>query len=250
MRNRWCCAGPLLALLLATGCTATIAGTARPTPNAAPRPLTGPAIKQALLDGTALSKLLTQPFQGVPAFPVFGGSENLGDSYGAASPPDCVGVVYMTQKGAYQSADVKNIAGELWRHDGPSVKVDEVDESVVSLATTADADALFAKFSAQWTACDGKTLTVPSSTFVQNAITDVRVADSVVAATVSLGPGAHSILASIPEARAIGVRGNCLVEVEVTFFAVTYPSDQGSADINTSAIDIAHAMMDKIGALS
>ena len=187
---------------------------------------------------------------GRTAFLVFGGSENLGDSYGAASPPDCVGVVYMTQKSAYQSADVKNIAGELWRHHGRSVKVDEVDESVVSLATTADADALFAKFAVQWTACDGKTLTVPSGTFVQNAITDVSVADSVVVATVSLGPGAHSILASIPEARAVGVRGNCLVEVEVTFFAVTYPSDQGSADINTSAIDIAHAMIDKIGALS
>jgi hypothetical protein len=123
-----------------------------------------------------------------------------------------------TQKSAYQSADVKNIAGELGRHDGPSVKADDVDESVVSLPSAADADALFAKSSAQWTACDGKTLTVLSGTFVQNAITDVRVADSVVAATVSLGPGVHSILASIPEARAIGVRGNCLVEVEVSFF--------------------------------
>jgi hypothetical protein len=38
-----------------------------------------------------------------------------------------------------------------------------------------------------------------------------------------------------------------LVEVEVTFFGITYPSDQGSADINTSAIDIAHAVMEKIG---
>lgn len=43
------------------------------------------------------------------------------------------------------------------------------------------------------------------------------------------------------------MRGNCLVEVEVTFFGITYPSDQGSADINTSAIDIAHAVMEKIG---
>ncbi len=251
MRNRWCWVVSLLAVLLATGCTATIGGKAGPAPTVAPRPLTGSTIKQVLLDSAALSKLLNQPFQAVPSFPpVFGGSENLGDSYGSASPADCVGVVYMMQKSAYQSADVRDIARESWRHDGSSVKVNDVDEGVVSLPTAADANALFARFSAQWKECDGKTLTVPSDTFVQDAITDVRVMDSVVAATVSLGPGAHSILASVPEARAIGVRGNCLVEVEVTFFGITYPSDQGSGDINTSAIDIAHAMMDKVSALS
>ena len=74
----------------------------------APRPLTGSTIKQVLLDGAALSKLLNQPFKAVPSFPpVFGGSEKLGDSYGSASPADCVGVVYMMQKSAYQSANVK-----------------------------------------------------------------------------------------------------------------------------------------------
>jgi hypothetical protein len=238
---------PLLSVLLATGCHVTTGGKARPVPNL----LTGSTIKQVLLDGTELSKLLNQPFKASANLPpVFGGSEKLGDSFGSASPAECVGVVYMTQKGAYQSADVRNIARESWWHDGQSVNVDNVDESVVSLPTAANAQALFAKFAAQWKECDGKTLTLPSGTFVQYAITQVRVANSVVAATVSLGPEEHSILASVPEARAVGVRGNCLVEVDVSFFGNTYPSDQGTADINTSAIDIAHIMMDKISELS
>jgi hypothetical protein len=59
-----------------------------------------------------------------------------------------------------------------------------------------------------------------------------------------------SILNSVPEARAIGVKGNCLVEVEVSFIPVSYPGDEGSADINTSAIDIACAIMDRLGAPS
>lgn len=98
--------------------------------------------------------------------------------------------------------------------------------------------------------CDGKALTEPSALFVRDTITDVRVMDSVLAATVSLEPGPGSILAAVPQARAVGVAGNCLVEVEVAFFGITYPSDQGSADIGTSAIKIAHALMDKVRALS
>ena len=53
-----------------------------------------------------------------------------------------------------------------------------------------------------------------------------------------------------PQARAIGVKGNCLVEAEVSFIPFSYPGDEGSADTNTSAIDIAHAIMDRLGAPS
>jgi hypothetical protein len=43
---------------------------------------------------------------------------------------------------------------------------------------------------------------------------------------------------------------NCLVEVEVVFFGERRPSDPGSADVNTSGIDVARAMMDKVSSLS
>jgi hypothetical protein len=40
------------------------------------------------------------------------------------------------------------------------------------------------------------------------------------------------------------------VEVEVVFFGDRRPSDPGSANPDSSAIDIAHALMDRVSALS
>ncbi|WP_264058644.1 sensor domain-containing protein [Mycobacterium montefiorense] len=154
----------------------------------------------------------------------------------------------MTHKSAYQSANVENIAQALWQQEGSSASATDVAEGVVALPTIAAANALFATFSAQWQQCDGRTLTVPSSSFVQNAISDVRIADSVVVASVSRESGEHSVLAAVPEVRALGVRGNCLVEVEVALVGSTDLTDQPSAKFD--ALAIAHAMMDRVSALS
>ncbi|WAC93247.1 sensor domain-containing protein [Mycobacterium sp. Aquia_213] len=240
---------PLMAVLLATGCAATTGGTARPAPNQLPHPVIGEKVKQVPLDAAALSKLLDRSFQAVSQFPPsFGGGEMLIDAYPLASPAGCVGVVYMTHKSVYQSADVKNVAQALWQQEESSASAIDVAEGVVALPTTAAASALFAKFTEQWKQCDGKTLTVPSSSFTQNAISDVRVADSVVAASVSRQASEDSSLQAVPEVRALGVRGNCLVEVEVALVGSTDLTDQPSA--KTDAVAIAHAMMDKVSALS
>ncbi|EUA13227.1 pknH-like extracellular domain protein [Mycobacterium kansasii 732] len=244
-------AAALLAVVLSSGCTAKTGGKAGPAPNMAPHALTGPAINQAMIDSAALAKLLNQPFQTAPKYPEFGGSDKLGSAWESALPADCLGVVHMMQQGPYRPAPIQNMASEMWAHNGASVKVDDVYEGIVALPTAVDANGLFAKFAAQWKKCDGTTLTMPTSTvYGQAAISDVRVMDSVVAATISLGSGPHSILATIPQARALGVRGNCLVEVMVSFVPTAYPSDEGTGDLNTSAIDIAHTMMDKVTALS
>jgi PknH-like extracellular domain len=80
---------------------------------------------------------------------------------------------------------------------------------------------------------------------------NVQISDSVVAATVSIGwASPNSDKASIPSGRAVGVRGNCLVEVEGDFFNRSNPSHGGTGDLNAAPIEIAHAMMDKIRALS
>jgi PknH-like extracellular domain len=112
---------------------------------------------------------------------------------------------------------------------------------------------LFAKFSEQWQHCDGAKATEqtgPIST--TNVISDIRVTNTVVAATntaTAVLPNMPA-LQSTPQARAIGVRLNCLVEVEVVFFGDRRPSDPGSANLDTSGVDIAQAMMDKVSALS
>jgi hypothetical protein len=236
--------------VLAAGCTVAIDGKARPAPNLAPRPLTGQTVQQVLLDDAALSRILQQPFKADAGTPPWsGGMDMLRHPFDSASPADCVGVAVLLEKSAYQSGNVKDVAGESWEQDGGPARVISVLEGVVALPTAAEAGALFAKFSAQWNHCDGATLTLPAGTITfSNRITDVRIADSVVAATVSIQ--ADSYGDPMPDARAIGVRANCLAEVEVTFYSTPSPSDRGSGDPHTSAVEIAHAMMDKVSALS
>lgn len=247
MKSRWRALAAVIAVLLASGCTENISGTATLAPNAG----RVPAIKRALFDGTALAKLLDQPFQPYPRYSEFGGGDKLGTTWDKAQPADCIGVVHWMQRGPYGSAPVQETAAEMWVHKGDSVKVDFVQQGIVALRTAADADALFARFVAQWQKCDGTTLIAPpTDIYGTDAISDVRVLDSVVAATVSMGSGPHSILNATPVARALGVKGPYLVEMTVYFIPIYGPGDQGNGDINTTAIDLTHALMDKLGARS
>lgn len=202
-----------------------------------------------MFDGTALARLLGQPFQPYPHYSEFGGLDTLGSNWDNGRPADCIGVVHLMQRVTYASAPILETAAETWVHKGDSVKVDSVEQGIVELRTVADANALFAKFTAQWQRCDGTTLMVePIDIWGADAISDVRVSDSVVAATVSMGSGPHGGLNAIPEARALGVKGPYLVEVTVEFIPIYTPADQGNADINTTAIDLTHALMDKLNA--
>ncbi|WAJ43653.1 sensor domain-containing protein [Mycobacterium sp. Aquia_216] len=239
MTSRWSTVAPLAAVLLATGCTSTIGGTAVPAPV--------PPIMRVLLDGATLAKLLAQPFKSAPLFPPsYGGREKFGTAWEDATPPECIGVAFMMQKIVYQSVPVQDVADAMWTNDGQSVKVDDVGEGVISFRSSKDAAGAFATFSGQWRGCDGTTLTAHSVTSARTVVSDVHVADSVVAASLLVHPHEHSILASTPVARALGVRGNYLVEVAVRFFGNDNPAARGTGDINTSAVDIAHAMMDRL----
>jgi hypothetical protein len=237
--------------LLASGCTVVVGGKAQPAAGLTPRSLTGHTIKRVLLDDSALSRILNQPFKIDRRFPPrVGGTEVLQD-YGSSSPVDCLGVAVMLQQNVYQSTNVTHAAIETWWHAARSAEVTSVKEGVVSLPTAADANALFAKFSQQWQKCDGTTMPLSGNVFRLRAkTTNVQVATSVDAATVSMEfalPSSDS--ASIPAGRAIGVRGNCLVEVEVDFFDASNRTYQESGRINSSAVDVAQAIMENISAL-
>jgi PknH-like extracellular domain len=237
---------------LAVGCGGVVVGTAKPAPNLKPRPLTGESVRRVPLDGVALSRMLAQPFVARQP-PEFGGPDKLFESDLQVSPEGCLGTTTMLQKSVYGSAGVNNLAYESWWNNGDPAQVISVMEGAVTLPTAADAEALFAKFSEQWQHCNGATATEhtgPIST--SNVIGDIRVTDTVVAVTNTATATLPNMpaLQPTPQARAIGVRLNCIVEVEVVFFGDRRPSDPGSADLDTSGIDIAHAMMDKVSALS
>ncbi|HTY34943.1 sensor domain-containing protein [Mycobacterium sp.] len=244
--------------MLVAGCAATVGGTAKPAPSLTSRPLTGLTVDHVLLDDRTLSRIVKQSLNIDPRFPPrFGGAEELRDD-APALPDDCLGVAAMLQQSVYQSSKVEDVAVETWRHAAKSADVTSVQEGVVSLPTADDAQALFRDFSQQWQKCDGTTTSLPGSVFrLKGKITNVQAFTSLLAATVSVGWTPRDAepnwdAESIPAGRAIGVRGNCVIEVEVDVFHGSNPLGQGSGtagNFNAAAIDIAHAMMDKIRAL-
>ena len=238
--------------LLAVGCTTFTSGKAQAPLKPTARSLTGQTIRQVLLDGGALSRILNEPFiinRRLP--PRYGGPEAMQDLR-SASRVDCLGVAEMLHESVYQSSEVNDVADETWREAGTSAKLTDIKEGVVSLPTAADANALFSRFSQQWEKCDGQALLLPDRVFRLSAkITNVQVAPSVLAGTVWIAfdsPSSDTV--SMPARRAIGVRGNCLVEVEVDFFNESSRSLQGSVAKNATAVDIAQIMMDRVSALS
>jgi PknH-like extracellular domain len=237
---------------VAVGCGSVVAGTAKPAPNLKPRPLTSQAVRQVLLNDVALSRMLEQPFVARTP-PVFGGADKLFQPDTQGSPADCLGVTTMLQKSVYGAAAVQYVASESWWNNGDPAQVISVMEGVAALPTAAQAEALFAKFPSQWQHCNGRTTTEhagPIST--TTTIGDVRVTNTVLAVTNTATAVLPNMppLSPTPQARAIGVQLNCIVEVEVVFFGDRRPSDPGSASVDTSAVDIAHAMMNKVRALS
>jgi PknH-like extracellular domain len=238
--------------MLVTGCSVAVGGTAQPAPDAAPRSLNGQIVKRVLLGRSALSRIVKQPLSIDPGFPPsFGGPEMLqGDR--SAQPGSCIGVAVMLQQSVYQDSRVKNVAVETWRPDAESATVTRVKEGVISLPSAAEAEAVFTKFSRQWQKCDGETVPLAGGAFrLKVKVDGVQVAANVLTATtlIELDSPNPLLADAIPAGRAIGVRDNCLIEVEVDFDRPN-PSRQGSGGADTSALDAAQVMRDKVGALS
>lgn len=237
--------------LLAAGCTVVTGGTAQPPSQLPPRSVNGETIRQVLLDDNALTRVLKEPFvidHRLP--PRYGGPEALQDS-GSPLRVDCLGVAEMLDQSVYEPGKVNDVAVENWRHAVLSAKLTGLKEGVVSLPTAADANALFAKFSQQWQRCNGQAVLLPDPVIRLKAkITDVQVDSAVIAGTISIALGSSKTDVAIPAGRAIGVRGNCLVEVEVDFFNASSRSLQGSDTVKNAAVDIARIMMDRVSELS
>lgn len=251
LRSRWLLTVSLAVVTLVSGCTVAVGGKAQPAHGLAPRSLAGPTLTRVLLDHDTLSRILKQPMILDYRFPPrFGGPEAL-QAQRSAAPSECLGVAEMLEQAAYHPGTVTSVAVQAWRHAAVSPALTQVKEGVVSLPTAADANTLFAAFSQQWQSCAGRTQPLPEDVFRLKAMIDqVHVAGSVLGASVWLALASSGADAdSIPAGRAIGVRGNCLVEVEVDFFNASHASLHGQGVIINSAQDVAQTIMDRIGAL-
>lgn len=238
--------------LLTGGCTTVVSGTVRPAPGLAPTPVTGMAVRQVLLDDAELSKLVGQPFRSDPSLPPrFGGVDELPDAWEEAEPEDCVGAAVGGQKNVYGAAAVQDVAHEFW--DSASTagasSLTGVGEAVIALASAADADALFEKFSQQWGQCDGVTVIRhgEASSAASGEITDVSTGDTVLTATVRTTVDDE---VGLRVTRALAARVNCIVDIDVFWFV----GEDDHADVpppgDTTAADMARAMLDKIRNLS
>nr|WP_278184946.1 MULTISPECIES: sensor domain-containing protein [Mycobacterium] len=221
-----------------------------PATTTSQHPITGDALHRVLLDGGELTKLLDTPFKAQPGLMGDGTAGSFDTLIGGSStPPKCTGVVNVAHKDAYASATVQRVAGEYWWGTGVG-RVLTVDEAAVALPTAPDVQTLFAKFSEQWKACDGQTVTTPpGSQGGENIVEHIRgvtITDSVLSATLDMEIQDGD---TVPVARAVGIQGNCLVDVLVHFH-LPWPDEPGSADPKTSGIDVARAMMDKASKLS
>ncbi|PQM44393.1 hypothetical protein C1Y40_05447 [Mycobacterium talmoniae] len=223
---------------------------ARPAPGLAPQPLTGEAIKRVLPNQQQLEKLLNHPLSASHLFPPkFGGIDEMPVgvlSDPKTSPRECAGVVAQAQQGSYRGAAVQNFASEHFAPPTASTDMVGVDTAAVNLSTPADAQALFTTFAQQWSRCDGTTVTIfgrngdaPQET---RAISSVKATDGLLTASVQATNIGQQV--TILRHRALGVRANCIVEVNVD--VDPYFLDSRSA-FASSAADIARLMMDNIG---
>lgn len=208
-------------------------------------PVTDTKMVDALLDAPALAGLLGQEFDTTrnPG-PKIGGREAMAKRFEDESTPrECIGAIWVAPPGVYRSANVAHFATQTWSTavQGPIMSV---EEAVVVLPSAAEAQALFSSFSQQWKACDGRTVT--ENRQADNGFDylftpkDVRLVDSIVAATVTSDRSTGGWETSA--ARALGVRNNYIVEVDISFF-----EPESGALLQSAGIEVAKAMMAKGG---
>lgn len=220
--------------------------------------ITGETVKQVLLDGAELTTMLGQPFTSTTSAPISGGMDEMDDP---ATTTDCVGVMNVAPRHVYVSADVQGYARQTFAgttsgdagSNQLTTKVMFVEESVVALPSAEAAHALFAKFAERWKSCDGRAInqgpdasdasTPPHLPGTEIHITDVRVSDTVLAASIALDRRPNA-----PDSRAVGVQGNCIVGVLIAFTGVADAT--GTGDPMTSSTETVQAMMSKVAKLS
>ncbi len=160
------------------------------------------------------------------------------------TPPDCGGVATMLLEDSYAGSNVREVVRRNWLYSGLNPAVIVLQEAVVALPTAQAANVQFATLARQWGRCSGASMTIGGDDNFTSRVGEVQEKDSVLAAAVD----DVSSYMMMPEARAIGVRVNCLLEVKVIYFARR--DRDGSTPHTPTAVDVARLLMDKVSSLS
>jgi hypothetical protein len=152
-----------------------------------------------------------------------------------ATPSDCVSPTYRLQKVVYQASPVQAVASRPWAGGSIDAAPTSGFFGVVQFATPGDAQAFFAASADKWHRCNGQTVVLHQPEHGadgSNKITDVTVDDRMVSAVVMRDAGSTI-------QRALGMAGDCIVDVEIT--------DAHGAGGAQDAAGVANLMLQKIG---
>lgn len=159
---------------------------------------------------------------------------------GQVTPVDCVSTAFRLEKIVYDSGPVQSVASSSWAgggFDGPPVSG---FFGVVQMASAGDAQEFFATITDKWRRCNGQTLALQQPAEGAEGVrrvVDVGFDQRVVSATVLHASGASG---SASASRALGVVGDCIVDVEIT--------DPRAAGGPNPATGVADIILDKIAA--
>jgi hypothetical protein len=241
------CALAVVGCVLLSGCTTVTAGTAQPAEGLPLGPLTGTELREVLPTETQLADILGDRLGPSPNVPeASGGLSDMADGLNSdaeASPHNCVGATAPLQRSIYQDTGLTDFASFRWKlPDSESGDVIGATTGAVAFPDAAEANNAFEAFVEQWQGCDGTVVEMPveDGDYYTDEITNVRVENSVLSADIATARHPDSI--GWPRVRAIGVRANCLIEVDVSFLG----GDAPPPGLDDAAIELADFVMDRI----
>lgn len=134
---------------------------------------------------------------------------------GQVTPAECLGAATPLMRATYQSGDVTGVGLRDFARFGEGLTVSSAHTGVVRFGSDAEAARMFAAFVNQWRSCDGTPVRVrvTANSELVWTVTDVRLSDGVLSATVLNGetdaePGFLT-------EHAIGMAADCIVDVDV-----------------------------------
>lgn len=159
-----------------------------------------------------------------------------------ATPLDCLGPATPLMRVVYEQGNVRDVALRDFARYGKGETVSSAHTGVVRFASDADAARMFATFVTRWQSCDDVTVTVhitPTSA-LEWTVTDVRQVAGILSAVVLSGETRDQ--PAFPTERALGLSGDCIVDVDVAVTDVL-PARRVAG---TRAVDLVQAMLDNI----
>jgi len=227
----------MVAALLAA-CSATVGG--------APSRQSSTRLQQVLPTADQVAEAVGNPLD--PSGPEITGSiallpNGIRDARDAV-PIDCLGAATPLMRVVYEQGDVRDVALRDFSSFGDGLTVSSAHTGVVRFASDADATRMFSAFVTRWRSCDDITVKVnitPTSA-LEWRVTDVREEGGILSSVVLSGDTGDE--PAFPTEHAVGLSGDCIVDVDVAVTAVQ-PSRRVAT---TRAVDLVRLMLENIRA--